>query len=201
MINQVSIRLRLTLKFKRLFMVLIQYFRIQVYKALSSCQVVGKVCLNQPVLFMGNGRVIFKGTVNIGVSQSPGFLSTYACIDARSANSVITIEDGVWLNNNAFICSEGGGVFIGKNTLAGVNLEIMDSDFHNLDPEKRSGYSYPVKPVYISENVFIGSNVKILKGVTIGHNSVIAAGSIVTSDIPENVVAGGNPAKVIRRLK
>jgi maltose O-acetyltransferase len=178
----------------------IQYFRVKKYTLISQCIVEGSPKLNQPALFLGEGKVIFKGSVNIGVCQSPQYLSTYAYIDARSKESLIVIEDGVWLNNNAFICSDGAGIFIGRNTLAGINLEIVDSDFHNLEVDKRMGFPYPVKPVYIGENVFIGGNVKILKGVTIGNNSVIANGSIVTKDIPENVIAGGNPAKILRRL-
>lgn len=195
-----SLCFRIKRKIANKFIQIIQYFRRMKYSFLSVCDIDGKPKLNQPSLFLGEGKVIFKGTVNIGVFQSPLYLSTYAYIDVRNRDSIIVIEDGVWLNNNAFLCSDGAGIFIGRNTIAGINLEIVDSDFHNLEPDKRMGYPYKVKPVNIGENVFLGSNVKILKGVTIGNNSVIASGSIVTKDIPENVIAGGNPAKVIRDL-
>jgi acetyltransferase-like isoleucine patch superfamily enzyme len=178
-----------------------QYLRILLFEIMSTnLNIEGKPQLNQPALFMGKGRIILNGTVNIGVPQSPLYLSSYACIDARSREAVIEIEDGVWLNNNASICSDGAGVYIGKNTIAGVNLEISDSDFHNLEPDKRFAKDYPVKSVYIGENVFIGSNVKILKGVTIGRNAVIANGSIVSKDVPADVIVGGNPARIIRSL-
>lgn len=195
-----TLSFRLKRKLANKFIQLIQYFRRVKYSFLSVCDIEGKPKLNQPALFLGEGKVIIKGTVNIGVFQSPLYLSTYAYIDVRNKTSIIVIEDGVWLNNNAFLCSDGAGIFIGRNTLAGINLEIVDSDFHNLEPDKRMGYPYKIKPVHIGENVFLGSNVKILKGVTIGNNSVIASGSIVTKDIPKNVIAGGNPAKVIRNL-
>jgi acetyltransferase-like isoleucine patch superfamily enzyme len=191
---------RIKRKIAYLFLHFIQYLRIKKYSLLSHSIIEGRPKLNQPALFLGEGKVVFKGSVNIGVCQSPLYLSTYAYIDARRKASLIVIEDGVWLNNNAFLCSDGAGIFIGRNTLAGINLQIVDSDFHNLEPDKRMGFPYPVKPVHIGENVFLGSNVKILKGVTIGNNSVIANGSIVTKDIPENVIAGGNPAKVLRSL-
>ena len=179
----------------------IQFFRIKKYQILSICDIEGKPKLNQPVLFSGNGSIIFKGNVNIGVNRSPYFLSSYGYFEARKSESIIVIEDGVWLNNNANICSDGAGIYIGKNTIAGVNLSIIDSDFHNLDPDKRMGnHPYNTKSVHILENVFIGSNVSILKGVTIGKNSIIANGSVVTKSIPENVIAGGNPAKVIKNL-
>ena len=76
----------------------------------------------------------------------------------------------------------------------------MDNDGHNLDIDKRHNEVLKSKDVFISENVFIGDNVTILKGVTIGANSVIGNGSIVTKSIPDNVIAAGNPARVIRNI-
>jgi maltose O-acetyltransferase len=75
----------------------------------------------------------------------------------------------------------------------------MDSDFHDLDPEKRDQPG-KCKGVCIGNNVFIGANVTVLKGAKIGNNSVIASGSIVTGHIPDNTVAAGNPCKIIRSL-
>ena len=72
---------------------------------------------------------------------------------------------------------------------------ITDSDWHTDDP--RTG---PDKAVIIEDNVWLGYGVKILKGVHIGKNSVIGAGSIVTKNIPANVIAAGNPCKVIKQL-
>jgi maltose O-acetyltransferase len=89
---------------------------------------------------------------------------------------------------------------ISDNVLIGHNVEIFDSDFHELDPKNRNSGNHITKPVLIGENVFIGSNCKILKGVNIGRNSIIANGSIVVNDIPENVIAGGIPAKFIKKL-
>lgn len=198
--SEISINFRIKRKLANKLIQLIQYFRIKTYQLLSVCDIEGKPILNQPVLFSGPGKIIFKGVVNIGIFQSPLYLSTYAYFEVRKKDSQIVIEDGVWFNNNAFLCSDGAGIFIGRNTIAGINLEIIDSDFHNLDPDKRMGYPYKVKPVHIGENVFLGSNVKILKGVTIGNNSVIANSAVVTKDIPENVIAGGNPAKILRSL-
>lgn len=180
---------------------IIQYFRIQKYLFISLCNIEGKPRLNQPVFFYGKGKVIFNGNVNIGVLTSPLFLNSYAYFDVREENSSIIIEDGVWINNNASLCADGTSIFIGRNTLAGINLQIITSDGHNLDPQKRTGYPYLSNPVYIDENVFLGSNVTILKGVKIGKNSIIANNSLVTKDIPENVIAGGNPATIIRKLE
>ena len=79
-------------------------------------------------------------------------------------------------------------------------MEIIDSAFHSIETNSRMSNIYKSHKVVIKRNVFIGSNVKILKGVTIGENTVIANGSIVTKSLPANVIAGGNPAKIIRPL-
>ncbi len=87
-------------------------------------------------------------------------------------------------------------ITFGKNVRVGANVTIMDGDAHQDDP--RAGKN---APIYIEDNVWIGGGVTILKGVTIGRNSIIGAGSIVTKDIPVNVVAAGNPCKVIKSLE
>lgn len=84
---------------------------------------------------------------------------------------------------------------IGNNVRVGANCVIADSDFHLDDP--RVGVS---KPINIKDNVWLGYGVIVMKGVTIGRNSVIGMNSIVTRDIPENVIAAGNPCKVIKSL-
>lgn len=82
---------------------------------------------------------------------------------------------------------------IGNNVRVGANVSIMDSDQHTDDI--RSGNN---RPVVIEDNVWLGANVIVLKGVSIGRNSLVGAGSVVTRNIPENVIAAGNPCKVIR---
>lgn len=85
-------------------------------------------------------------------------------------------------------------IVIGENVMVGADTQIGDTDDHNeiLGTEDSS--------VHIGNNVFIGMHCMILKGVTIGDNSIIAAGSVVTKDIPANSIAGGVPCKVIRRV-
>ncbi len=179
-----------------------QWLRINKYKLLSTCKnVFGKPILNQPCLFNGKGKIIFHENVKIGVINSPYLYSNYAYIESRKPDTVVEIESGVYVNNNFVIIAAGEGVYIGKNTIAGTNFEIYDSDFHDLHPDKRmQGGTPKTAKVVIEENVFFGSNVTVLKGVTIGKNSVIANGSIVTKSIPENAIAAGNPAKVIKTL-
>ena len=143
---------------------------------------------------------MFGKNVNLGVKPSPFLYNGYGHIEARKENSEISIGDNVWINNNFVIISEGEGIEIRENTLIGANVEIIDSDFHDLHPHKRMGGNPKTAKVVIEENVFIGNNVKILKGVTIGKNSVIANSSVVVKSIPSNVIAGGYPCKVIKKI-
>ncbi len=86
--------------------------------------------------------------------------------------------------------------------MVGANVLITDTDWHPLDPYKRHKSEFTkTKPVKIGNNVFIGVNSIILKGTEIGDNSVIGAGSVVAGIIPPNVIAAGNPCKVIKTLK
>ncbi len=87
-------------------------------------------------------------------------------------------------------------IILGDRVVCGANTLITDSNWHPEDP--RSGVPAPVE---IGNNVWLGVNATVLKGVTIGENSVIGAASVVTSDVPANVIAAGNPCKVIRPLE
>jgi len=93
-------------------------------------------------------------------------------------------------------------IIIGNNVMIGANVLITDFDWHSVNTIERSqGKSSKSRPVVISDNVFIGYSATVLKGVKIGENSVIGANSVVTSEIPPNVIAAGNPCKVISQLK
>ncbi|MDX8384566.1 MAG: acyltransferase [Ghiorsea sp.] len=190
---------------KRLFrlsrFLIFQYPRILKYKILSTCSSVqGTPRLYQPVIFEGLGQVVFGRKVSLGVMQSPYYYTGYIYIDARNSRSKISFGDNVWINNNCVFVAEGEGISIGDKTLIGTNCEFIDSDFHDLRPDRRMGGDIKMEKILIGRNVFIGSNVKVLKGVSIGNNSVIANGSIVTKAIPADVIAAGVPAKVIRKL-
>jgi len=155
--------------------------------------------LYQPLLIKGKGKVSFGRNVQVGVVASPHCYSHYAYLEARNPESEIHIGENVSISN-AFSATAFSTISIGKNVLIGINCSIIDNDGHNLDIDKRNSYDIRSESIHIDENVFLGDNVTILKGVTIGKNSVIGNGSIVTKDIPENVIAAGNPARVIRNL-
>ena len=174
--------------------------RIWKYKSLTNCKhVSGCPILFQPLLLIGNGNITFGNNVQIGVVASPNFYSHYVYLEARNVDSEIKIANNVSLNNG-FSAVAFTKIEIKSNVLFGINCAIMDTDGHDLAVDKRVTATPKSIPVFIDENVFIGDNVTILKGVTIGKNSVIGNGSIVTKSIPENVVAAGNPARIIRNL-
>ncbi len=187
-------------KLHRSFIFLLQKNRVLYYRLLSwNSPVLDQALRYQPVLLQGDGE-IHLAACSLGVWPSPYFLNGYIHIEARLSTASINIANGVCINNNAVFIAEREKISIAKDTLIGTEFTVYDSDFHCLNPSLRISGIAKTAPVSIGENVFIGSRVTILKGVTIGNNSVITYGSVVTSSIPENCIAGGIPAKVIRLL-
>jgi len=90
-----------------------------------------------------------------------------------------------------------GGITIEDGVLIAPKVSLL-SEGHPLSPDKR--HSLVPKPIHIKKNAWIGANATILHGVTIGENSVVAAGSVVSKDVPDNVVVGGTPAKIIKEI-
>ena len=175
--------------------------RIIKYRALSTCsRVIGDPTILQPVLFVGPGEVRLGDNVQFGWKASPQFYSGYCHVEVTDEISVIEIGENTEFNNNLLIKCEGAGVRIGADGLFGAQVEIFDSDFHDLRPSRRRSGTQSMAPVEIGDRVFVGMGVRILKGVTIGTDSVIGAGAVVASSIPDGVVAAGNPARVIREL-
>ena len=108
----------------------------------------------------------------------------------------IHLGKGVFINAGCKF-QDQGGIWIGDGALIGHNTVLATLN-HGLRPEER--HDLIPKPIHIGKNVWIGSNSTVLAGVTIGDNAVIGAGSVVTKDVPENTVAVGCPARVIRRI-
>ncbi|MFI3228079.1 MAG: sugar O-acetyltransferase [Clostridia bacterium] len=110
----------------------------------------------------------------------------------------IEVGDNFYANHNCVIL-DGGKVTIGDNVFIAPNCCISTA-CHPLDAEQRNqGIEY-AEPITIKDSVWIGAGVTIVSGVTIGEGSVIGAGSVVTKDIPDNVIAVGNPCKVSRTI-
>lgn len=142
-----------------------------------------KICINDGCKLNSSKRSVIIGLKN---------RCTFATI-----NDISEIHIGKNSGLTGITIVSGSRISIGENVLIGAYCTIIDSDFHNANPSRRSSYKFESKPVTIEDNVFIGMNCTILKGVTIGKNSVIAANSVVISSIPPNSLAMGNPCKMI----
>lgn len=174
--------------------------RIWKYKFLSDCKrVSGKPNLYLPILLNGKGKISFGRNVQVGVSAAHFTYSTYNYLLAIYEDSEIIIGDNVVMANGATI-QAASKVILEDNVMIGINTFLVDTDGHDLDPEKRMTGDPKTAPITIKKNAIVYYNSVVFKGVTIGENSVIGACSVVTKDIPPNVFAAGNPARVIRNL-
>jgi acetyltransferase-like isoleucine patch superfamily enzyme len=139
-------------------------------------------------------------------------VSLYAgCSFALGANGSAVVGDFTLLNGALIMAEER--IEIGSHCLISWNVGIADSDFHPLEPAQRlidahalapfykdrpSRPKLETRPVRIADNVWIGMNAIILKGVTIGENSVVAAGAVVVKSVPANTTVAGNPAVAVK---
>ncbi len=137
--------------------------------------------------YCGLIKELFDDNIGEGSSVNPS-LYIHSAKDIRIGKNVVIM--------NGFRCMSMGGVTIGDNVNISFGCTIVTND-HDL----REKNILLCRPVTIKNNVWIGANVTILPGVTIGENSVVGAGAIVTKDVPDNSVAVGNPAKVIKTIK
>ena len=104
----------------------------------------------------------------------------------------------VYANFNLTVVDDGE-IFVGDKVMFGPNVTIATAN-HPIDPSLREDAMQYNKSVHIGENVWVGAGVHINQGVTIGDNTIIGSGSVITKDIPANVVAAGVPCKVIREI-
>lgn len=145
------------------------------------------------VLIQKGTSIRRPGNISLGNSVSIG---RYVKVYTEFPDSQLIINDDSQVNQSVEL-DYSGGVEIGKNVVISDNSVIMSHD-HGIDPKSK-----PCKrPKRIEDNVWIASNCIILpQASVIGQNSVVAAGSVVTKDVPKNVIVAGNPAKIIRHLE
>ena len=156
------------------------------------------------LIIHSNGRFLighnFK--INNTVSSNP-IGRSYQCLFRIDKEASLQIGDNVGISGVTIVCHKE--IIISDNVKIGGNTCIYDTDFHSLNAGDRRERDQDIintkkKKVSIGENVFIGAHVTILKGVSIGTNSIIGACSVVSNNIPENEIWAGNPAKCIRKI-
>lgn len=147
--------------------------------------------------FRKNGSTIIIGkNAKFNYSQWSNHIGlNHRCIiSTMSEDAQLTIGNNLGMSSSSITCFKK--IDIGNNVRIGANCVVADGDFHLDDP--RVGAP---KPVTIKDNVWLGYGVIVMKGVTIGENSIIGMNSVVTRDIPANSIAVGSPAKVIKTLE
>lgn len=150
-------------------------------------------------------RVMLKnvGKIQIGnrvsLNSYPGGDPHKTSLQTHCKDSLILIGDNCNLNGTMIHCRTT--VTLGSYCLFGPGSKIVDNDSHRVSIDIAERRKSPNgAPVLIEDNVWVGMNSLILKGVTIGKNSIVAAHSVVTKNVPENVLVAGNPAKIIKSL-
>lgn len=157
-----------------------------------------KPVINQLLLLRGEGSVNAGQNCVFGYKFGGRYRSGCIELQPRYHGARIIFGNNISSNNNLFICA-ANLVIIGDDTLIGQNVSIFDHEAHGVASNKRREIG-KIGEVHIGRNVWIGNNVTILKNSTIGNNSVIAAGAVVSGHFPNDVIIGGVPARIIKRL-
>jgi acetyltransferase-like isoleucine patch superfamily enzyme len=147
--------------------------------------------------------ILGYGTIHIGDDVTIGRNVTLIASYKASPDPTIKIGDRVYLGYETFMsCADS--ISVGNRVLIAEGCSIYDNNNHPIDPDARAKNEPITKkdiaPVIIEDDVWIGANAIILKGVKIGRGSVVATGSIVTCDIPAMTVVAGNPAKIVKKI-
>jgi maltose O-acetyltransferase len=108
----------------------------------------------------------------------------------------LEIGNNVFINYGSSLVSSQH-VKVGNDCLIGTHVMVMDCDFHRVEDK---AWDTTGEPIIIEDRVWLGNRSMVLKGVTVGHDAVVAAGSVVTKDVPPRTVVAGVPAKVVRRF-
>lgn len=177
------VKLRLYFKRKK-----VVYSSFPIIKGIPRFSIGGKLSLGKDVL------------INSGFSSNPVGSRNTTGIYVLEGGS-IDIGDNVGLSNTLLHARKS--IFIGDNVMIGGGTMIIDNDFHPLDYADRiskKNDKINCLPIFIKSGAFIGANSIIVKGVTIGNKSILAAGSVLTRDVPDFEIWGGNPARFIKKI-
>jgi acetyltransferase-like isoleucine patch superfamily enzyme len=149
--------------------------------------------LGNRVTLYGKPKVVNQGTMTFGDRvRLDSSVATLELVALRGG--LLEIGDNVFINYGCSLVASTH-VRIGNDSLIGTHVMVMDTDFHRVEDK---AYDTSGKPVILEERVWLGNRSMVLKGVTIGHDSVVAAGSVVIGDVPPRSIVAGVPARVVR---
>jgi acetyltransferase-like isoleucine patch superfamily enzyme len=149
----------------------------------------------QRVTLRGRAKVDNQGILTIG--ERVRLDSTVAKLELVTLpGGHLEIGDNVFINYGSSLVASAH-VKVGSDSLIGTHVMVMDCDFHHVEDKS---WDTSGVPVMLEERVWLGNRSIVLKGVTIGHDAVVAAGSVVTKDVPPRTVVAGVPARVVRRF-
>ena len=160
------------------------------------------IVMNGKVIISNCGRIRIGRGVVINSGDYPNPVGTSLTkLYTQNSNSLIDIGNKVGMSS--VLIYADNEIKIDDNVLIGAETMIVDNDFHGLIYKSDTGRTEMEcgKKIHIKEGAFIGTRCLVLKGVTIGKGSVVGAGSVVTKDIPDGEIWGGNPAKFIRSVE
>jgi len=162
----------------------------------ARCTYIGRnvKCDGDIPLIVGGGKVIIGDNVLIGNKEA------WFVAPNIYEEPVLRIGDNTTINCGTYISVESM-VTIGNNCIIAEQTKIFDNNSHGIDYRHRKMTKKDISPVIIEDDVWIGMNSIILKGVTLGRGSVVAAGSVVTKNVPPMNLVAGNPARIIKKIK
>lgn len=138
-------------------------------------------------------RAVFSDLIGRKVDESFSLIPPFYTTGGEN----IRVGRNVFINQNCTMY-DLGGIDIADDVMVGPNVNIITSG-HPVEPSQRRAF-VTAKPIVIERNVWIAAGATIIGGVTVGENAVVAAGAVVTKDVPPNTLVGGNPARVIRTI-
>lgn len=161
----------------------------------------GLVVLGRPRIERITGRIVLGRNVTLR-SDDRGYHTAMfhpvRLMTDATPEALIEVGDGTRINGASIHATRA--IRIGRNCLIAANVAILDSDGHGVAVADRGQHNPSGRPVVIEDDVWIGANALVLKGVTVGRGAIVAAGSVVTKDVAAMTLVGGNPARFIKAL-
>lgn len=180
------------LKLLKIPNILVLHLKLKIYGVYFGHNLRGK-----SVIIKNTGKIQLGEKVNL--NSYPGGSHYKTGLQTHCKDSRIIIGNNTILNGTMIHCRDL--VQIGNYCLFGPGSKLVDNDSHRISIDITERRKPPKSaPIVIKDNVWIGMNTLILKGVTIGENSIVAAHSVVVKDVPDNVLVAGNPSRIVKQL-